>query len=49
MTLWLLAIVFEIASNAHFGWNWTPQSDAELICDGIALVLVVVAVAGSHY
>jgi len=46
--LWLLALLFAIASNAYFGWNWTPQSDAEVICDGIVFLLVAVAVVGSR-
>lgn len=36
----LLAMVWAIMENRHFGWNFTPQSDAELICDGIGFLLV---------
>lgn len=43
--LWMIAIIFGVASNAWFGWNWTPKSDAEVICDGIVLLLVAVAYA----
>jgi ammonia channel protein AmtB len=45
--LWLLAIVFAGLSNAYFGWNWRPKSDAEMICDGIVFVLVAIA-ASKH-
>jgi len=42
--LWLICIAFFIESNAHFGWNWMPKSDAELVCDGITLLLAAIAV-----
>lgn len=45
--IWLLAIGFAIVTNHHFGWNGMPKSDAELICDGIALVLVALAILKS--
>ena len=41
----VLALIFGVVSNAWFGWNWTPKSDAEVICDGIVLLLVAVAYA----
>lgn len=46
--LWLLPILFAVASNGYFGWNWTPKSDAEMICDGIVFVLVGIAAVGTH-
>ncbi len=41
---WLVVVEFFIKQNKYFGWNLTPQSDAELIADGITLVLVALAV-----
>lgn len=37
--LLLLAVVWMTAVNVHFGWNRWPQSSAELICDGIGLLM----------
>jgi hypothetical protein len=37
--LWIIAIIFSFIETKYFGWNWTAQSDAEMICDGIALLL----------
>jgi hypothetical protein len=34
-----IAFVFFICENKYFGWNAFPQSDAELIADGIVLIL----------
>jgi len=45
--LWMLALIFGIVSNAWFGWNWMPKSDAEVICDGMGLLLLAVACAVS--
>lgn len=33
------ALAFGLGETHHFGWNAVPMSDAELICDGITLVL----------
>lgn len=27
----------------HFGWNMAPSSDAELICDGIGVLICVLS------
>lgn len=43
LLIWLPVLVFSFAETAHFGWNVYPKSDAEFICDGIALVLLVLA------
>lgn len=43
MKVWLilvLAVSFYIRQNQYFGWNTTPQSDAELIADGIVFLLL---------
>ncbi len=44
---WGLVIVWFVSSNAYFGWSWRPQSDAEMICDGIAFVLLALALLRS--
>jgi len=36
-------IVFWWMQNNYFGWNAKPASDAELICDGITLLLMALA------
>jgi len=38
-TIFALAIAFGFFSNHYFGWHWTAQSDAEIVCDGISFVL----------
>jgi len=27
----------------HFGWNFAPQSDAEIVCDGIVALITALA------
>jgi len=38
-----LAALFWIMETDHFGWNFTLGSDAELICDGIVVLLVALS------
>ena len=45
--LWLFAITFFVHENTYFGWNLFPKSDAELIADGIALLLSSMAMLAS--
>lgn len=45
--LYLIAIFYAYLVNRHFGWNWSPTNDAELIADGIGLMLVAMAVIAS--
>lgn len=40
---WIIFILWFILYNQYFGWNFFPKSDAELICDGVSLLLFVVA------
>lgn len=40
----VLAVFFSVIENAYFGWNWSPQSEAELICDGIAMLLFALGI-----
>lgn len=35
----LLALIFFFEQNIYFGWNAVPHSDAELIADGIGMLL----------
>ena len=39
ITIFLSAMLFGLAETAYFGWNWLPKSGAEVICDGITLVI----------
>lgn len=37
---------FFIAQNSYFGWHAIPQSDMELLADGITMILLAMAVKG---
>lgn len=37
------AALFWLDRNVYFGWHGSPQSDAELICTGINLLILVLA------
>lgn len=39
-----MAACFFVAQNKHFGWNAWPQSDAELIADGITFLLFALSI-----
>lgn len=45
MNWWIffLAVLFFIEQNRYFGWNAFPQSDAELMADGIMLVIAALS------
>jgi hypothetical protein len=45
--LWFVAACFWWEQNEYFGWNRLPQSDAELIADGITIILVSIAIFAS--
>lgn len=38
-----LALIASIEQTAYFGWNMTPQSDAEIICDLICILIFALA------
>ncbi len=43
---WPIVFVFAIyavVKDAYFGWNLTPKTDAELICDGIGVLVFALA------
>lgn len=44
LALWTytLALFYAVWSNNHFGRNLTPGSDAELITDGMVLIMVTI-------
>lgn len=39
----LVGVSFFVEQNNYFGWNWKPKSDAELIADGITVLLFTLA------
>lgn len=43
-----IAIWFWLIETAYFGWNASPGSDAELICDGLALLIFAIAIAAGR-
>lgn len=34
---------FWLIETAHFGWNFLPSSDAELVCDGIVVLITALS------
>jgi len=38
----LLGVSFWLYETAYFGWNLRAGSDAEIICDGIALIIMCI-------
>lgn len=48
LTIAVMGVLWFVAENQHFGWNRSPQSDAELLADGIfALFCALFALAWS--
>jgi len=41
--VFLTGVFFGLLETAYFGWNFWPGSEAELICDGIALLIMALA------
>lgn len=41
--IWIVAAIFGWIETAHYGWNMAAQSDAEMICDGIAMLMFCLA------
>lgn len=39
----VFALVFGSMQNSYFGWNLKPQSDAELVCDGLTILMLCLA------
>lgn len=44
--IFVMGFVFGIIETGYFGWNFTPQSDAEMICDGIAVLIMALSLVG---
>lgn len=42
--MWIIAVLWFVTENQFFGWNLTPQSANELLADGIAYILISLAV-----
>lgn len=42
--VFLIACLFGILETAHFGWNLKPGSGEEMICDGIAFLILAMSV-----
>lgn len=40
---WIVVLEYFLKQNHYFGWNRYPQSDAEVLADGITLILVALA------
>ena len=38
-----LTIAYSIVETRYFGWNNLPQSEAEMVCDGIGLILLFIS------
>lgn len=43
IAVWCMGMAFAIAETVHFGNNLTPHSDAEMICDGIAVLIMALS------
>ncbi len=41
---WFVSLLFFVEQNMYFGWNGIPKSDAELIADGITMILLSMAI-----
>ena len=39
----ILAIIFGVTETAFFGWNSLPESPAEVVCDGITMLILALA------
>lgn len=44
--VWWVAVLWGLIEGDYFGWHFIPQSDAELICDGIAFLILAMAFVG---
>ena len=47
-TIFAVAIYFWLIENKYFGWNFAPESPAEVICDGIVLAIVALGIAAKR-
>jgi hypothetical protein len=42
--IWLMGTIFGVLETNHFGWKVMPRSDAEMICDGITILIWALAI-----
>lgn len=42
-TVFSIGATFALFESAYFGWNRWPHSDAEIICDGIAFIIIAMS------
>lgn len=40
--------IWGLYETAYFGWNLTPHSDAELLCDGLGFLMLVLSFESVH-
>lgn len=45
--IYVVALIFAYWQNRYFGHNPFPASDAELIADGLVLIMVTIGLAAS--
>ncbi len=43
IAIYAIAFLFAIIETIYFGGNWKPKSEAEIICDKIALLMSAIA------
>jgi hypothetical protein len=43
--IFFINICFWVSQNKYFGWNMFPQSDTELIADGITMLIMAIAIS----
>lgn len=48
LVITLMGMGYGLAETAYFGWNMHPHSDAEMTCDGIALLIAAIGLATSR-
>lgn len=44
---YIVPLAYFFSQNNYYGWNHIPQSDSELIADGITLILIVLVHIGT--
>ena len=40
LKIFFISISYWALETSYFGWNMTPQTDSEIICDGIAFLIL---------
>ena len=45
--IYIIGLAFALWQNRHFGHNHFPASDAELMADGLVLLIVAIGLATS--